>query len=559
MCITAGTRVWRATHFEPRPSFYCFTCKHTYRFSIYAMAESDILSLKNVATALFPLTIEQTKELIIYFGIELKVITDIEATNKGSSCIKHHSIQAWLDRDTEASWEKIVYGLEQIGMKVIARKVAKLHCPHLVAATTPTIDSHQPATVHPPQPINTLAPLTPAMPSHISTIPVIDSVQSHNLPPNTTTPVITSADQSYSPASDHSQPVALPPSHSTSPAHNTTSSHRTPSTQNQPTFWSLENFKTALFNFSSLWHSPQENTTRGSHTNEGGRRSTSQVVPAVRSEQPPRVCQPSPCTFWSLEKVKATILQLEEMFAKLQAKAQVQIAKLESDDQTFFPEFRSQLLLLPVAKRAPHIKFFRENEDDIISSKNTLKIMAILCRYIDYRNYEILFHLITRFCGVPLQENKKKYRLSLETFEMHTTVDIYISAVPDEISEEIENGFSQMVVKINKPSSECTLHEVRKLNEAMTTKSGLESHSVYISGVAKNCVVVAMRFPSSAVGWVLAAMTPDFIHTQHLTPEITMDGKQLTIIQAERQELVCTYTCLSVWGCVANRYRECSK
>ena len=505
MCITAGTRVWRATHFEPRPSFYCFTCKHTYRFSIYVMAESDILSLKNVATALFPLTIEQTKELIIYFGIKLKVITDIEATNKGSSCIKIHAIQAWLDRDTEASWEKIVYGLEQIGMKVIARKVAELHCPHLVAATTPTIDSHQPATVHPPQPINTLAPLTPAMHSHISTIPVIDSVQSHNLPPNTTstTPVITSADQSYSPASDHSQPVALPPSLSTSPAHNTTS--------------------------------------------------TTLTITSNQSLVPSPTCQPSTVIFWSLEKVKATILQLEDQFSDLLLDTEDEISEKECADKRFLKKFRVRKLSLSVAKKCLHVKFFRENEDDIISAKDTRKIIAILCRYIDYRNYEILHHVVSKFCGVPLQENMKKYRLLLETFEMHTTVDIYISAVPDEISEEIENGFSQMVVKINKPSSECTLHEVRKRNEAIITKSGLESHSVYISSVAKNCVVVAMRFPSSVVGWVLAAMTPDFIHTQHLTPEITMDGKQLTIIQTERQELVCIYP-VCVVLCVSLSY-----
>ena len=131
------------------------------------MASSSKLKILDVLNAVDSLNYEQTKDLFIRLGIELKVITDIEATNKGSSCIKHHTIQAWLDRDAEASWEKIVYGLEQIGIKVIARKVAELHCPHLVAATTPTIDSHQPVTVHPPQPIDTLAPLTPAMHSHV--------------------------------------------------------------------------------------------------------------------------------------------------------------------------------------------------------------------------------------------------------------------------------------------------------------------------------------------------------------------------------------------------------
>ena len=467
------------------------------------MASSTKLQLLHVLTAVDSLDYEQTKGLVIRLGVDLKVIKDIETDYKGSSnSRKIHTIQAWLDRDTEASWEKIVYGLEQIGMKVIARKVAELHCPHLVAATTPTIDSHQPVTVHPPQPINILAPLTPAMPSHIATIPVIDSVQSHNLPPNTTSTTPVSADQSYSPASDHSQPVALPPSLSTSSAHNTTS--------------------------------------------------TTLTITTNQSLVPSPTCQPSTVIFWSLEEVKATILQLEDQFSDLLLDTEDEISEKECADKRFLKKFRIRILSLSVAKKCLHVKFFRENEDDIISAKDTRKIIAILCRYIDYRNYEILHHVVSKFCGVPLQENMKKYCLSLETFEMYATVDIYISAVPDEISEEIENGFSEMVVKINKPSSECTLHEVRKLNEATTTKSGLESHSVYISSVAKNCVVVAMRFPSSAVGWVLAAMTPDFIHTQHLT-EITMDGKQLTIIQTERQELVCTYNvhvCLSGLCCV---------
>ena len=458
---------------------------------------SDVLSLKDVNTALFKLTVEQTKELIINFGIELKVISDIESTNKASSSIKHHTIQAWLDRDTEASWEKIVHGLQHIGMKVIARKVAELHCPHLVIAiTTPTIDSDQSAIVHPPQPVtDTLTPLTPppTMLSHIATTPVIDSVQSHNLPSNTTstTPaVISSVDQMLPPASDRSQPIALPTSHSTSPSSNTTSTTLT-ITSNQ-----------------SLAPSPM---TCQSSSNE---------------------------VFWSLEKVKATILQLEDRFFDLISDTEDEISEKECGDKKFLKKFGVRILSLSVAKKSLHVKFFRENEDDIISAKDTRKIIAILCRYIDFRNYEILHHVVCKFCGAPLQENMKQYRLSLETFEMHTTVDIYISAVPDEISKEIEDGFSEMVVKINKPSSVCTLYEVRKLNEAIVTKSSLESHSVYIGSVTKNCVVVAIRFPSSAVGWILAAMTPDFIHTQHLT-EITMDEKQLTIIQREKHVLVC--------------------
>ena len=469
-----------------------------------AMAESSKLSLQHVTTALYPLSIKQMKELVVYFGVELRVISDIETTHKEN--IKMYSIQAWLDQDTEASWEKIVSGLEQIGMNVLARQVATQHCPQSLVPATPASDPHQPATVPTsqptntpappgtssvatsqqpasghtpqpeatPQPTNTPAPPTPATPSPVATTPpVTDCDQSPNQPPHTTssTPA-TVSDQSNPPASDHSQPLALPP----------------PSTS-----------------------------------------TTTTTVARSLTRQP---------SFWALEKVKATILSLEDQFSELISDTENEICEKERSNCKFLQKFRNRILSLPVAKKHLHVRFFRENEDDILSAKDTQKIVAILCRYIDYRNYEILPHIITRFCTAPLRESMQNYRVSLEAFEMHTAVDVYISAVPDEMNEELERGFSQMVLKIDKPASQCTLHEVRKLNEAIITTSGLESHSVYIGSVAKNCVMVSVSFPSSAVGWVLSAMTPNFM-TTHCLSEVALDGQQLTLELGETDELVC--------------------
>ena len=126
----------------------------------------------------------------------------------------------------------------------------------------------------------------------------------------------------------------------------------------------------------------------------------------------------------------------------------------------------------------------------------------------------------------------------LEVFETSTTVDVYISAVPEEMTEDQKKAFSEMVVKIDKPASQCTLHDVRKLNEAIIASSGLSSHAVYIGAVSSKCVVVRFMFPSSVVGWVLAAMTPEFI-TNHQLTEITVDGRQLTVVETQRDDLVC--------------------
>ena len=226
------------------------------------------------------------------------------------------------------------------------------------------------------------------------------------------------------------------------------------------------------------------------------------------------------------------------MFLDLTTDAEEEISQQDGPDKRFLRKFRKFIQFLPIARKPPHDRFFHQYRNEIVAAQNTDALLAILCSYVDYRNYEIMLHIITRFCTVPLLESMQKYRMSLEMFEMHTAVDVYISAVPDEMNKMLERGLSQMVLKIEKPASECTLHEVRKLNETITAEAGLESHSVYISGVAENCVLMKVIFPSSAVGWVLSAMTPNFM-TTHCLSEVTLDGQQLTLELGETEELVC--------------------
>ena len=483
-----------------------------------AMAESNKLSLQHVTTALYPLSIEQMKELVVYFGVELRVISDIETTHKEN--IKMYSIQAWLDQDTEASWEKIVSGLEQIGMNVLARQAATQHCPQSLVSATPSSDPHQPATVptsqptntpappgtssvatsqqpasghtpqpeatlYPPQPTNTPASPTPATPSPVAaTPPVTDCDQSPNQPPHTTPATV--SDQSNP---DHySQALALPPHSTYAP----TNAH--PSIVSPPSIQS---------------------------------RLVVRSVHAVHA--------------------RVTIRKLEWTFSSLVYQTRSAMCRMEREDAEFLDEFRDRLFNLRVAKKVIHVKFFRENEDDIIEAGSIRKVFVILSRYWSYRNYEVLQEIVICFCAAPLQESMEEYCKTLVEFEKTTTVDVYISAMP--LQTEIEVAFSQMVVKINKPASECTLYEIRQLNEALMEGSSLYSHSVYIGSVAENCVVVSVSFPSSAVGWVLSAMTTNFM-TTHCLSEVTLDGQQLTLELGETWKLVCDTKSCVMCSCV---------
>ena len=364
------------------------------------MAASTDLSLEDVARALDSLTIEQTKDLVVHFGVKLNVVTDIIEIQYRNSCPKLHLLQTWLDRDTEASWEKIVGRLKETGMDVLAQRLTTQYCPQLSTDTSSA-----------------------------------DTTKSATAPPT---------------GGDKPLPV------------------------------------------------PQGN----------------------------------------VRIVKATISRLEEMFSDVMSNTRSSMCQKESQDPNFLDKFRDRLLILPVAQKATHVKFFRESEDDILEAKNIRKIFAILSRYWNYRNYEILQKIITSFCDDSLQTRMQEYCTMLEEFERSTPVDIYLEAIS--ASEPLELALTKMAMKIAKSSSECTLYDIRKLKEKIAEEAFLRSHSVYIHDVDVQCVVVVLSFPPSAVGWVLAAMTPAFMTTHHLT-EVTVDGQHLTTIQTERRLLVCVW------------------
>ena len=252
---------------------------------------------------------------------------------------------------------------------------------------------------------------------------------------------------------------------------------------------------------------------------------------------PPSNDRSQPVALNTVSGVKTAILRLETKFSKLTSQTRAHMCARESQDREFIDEFRDHLLLLPVTKKAAHVKFFRENEDDIVEARNIRKLFAILSRYMTFRNYEILREIIAWLDVGLLHQSMQDYSRMLLKFELSTTVDVYISAVPEEVTEEQKKAFSEMVLRINKPASQCTLHDVRKLNEALIASSGVCPHSVYISGLANKCVEVVVGFPSTAVGWMLGAMTPDFM-TRHQLTEVAVDGRQLTVVQGERQQLV---------------------
>ena len=234
--------------------------------------------------------------------------------------------------------------------------------------------------------------------------------------------------------------------------------------------------------------------------------------------------------------VRATIDRLDDTFSEIFSDTRSEMCARESEDPKFLDKFRDRLLGLPVSKKSTHVKFFRHSEDDFVEAKNMRKMFAILNRYCGYNNPEILQHLIKKFCEGTLQLRMINFCKSLETFEIDTTIDVFLLAIS--ACQELTLAFKRMAMKIDKPVTVCTLHEIRKFKEALAETGSLHSYSVYIDSVAESSVILVVRFPESCVGWVLAAMTPDFLQT-HLLSDVTVDGEHLTIEQGDMKRMVC--------------------
>ena len=198
------------------------------------------LTPRDVVNALQTLSDDQTKELFFQLKVPLHTLSNIEKDHKGNMR-KIHYVQAWYDGDEGASWDRIVSGLREIGLKTLAERLATQHGLSVAPAS---VDVNQ---------------------------------SSHQMTPPL---VVPSGPPASGPSSGELFSVATP-------------SSPTPSTD--------------------------------------------------------RVSQ-----------VRDDIDQFDDTFSDLMLEAQSEMCLRESADPSFLTKFRSRLFGLSVAKKATHVKFFRE-------------------------------------------------------------------------------------------------------------------------------------------------------------------------------------------------------
>ena len=426
-------------------------------------------STRDVIKALKDLSIEKTRHLALHLGVPSNALDDIKDEFSGDTR-KEKYVEKWLAVDAEASWEKLVSGLREIGMTVLAGKVESEH--KTMEAPPPTFYTY---TI----PTAVLASI-PQLQQQISALSL-------------------------------SEAAPLPAVASTAAALALANSHF-------PTFYTYTISTAVLASIPQL----QQQISALS-------RSEAAPLPAVASTAAALALANSHFPTVSearVEEVRASIECFEDRFTDLTVDVELDLVEKEDQDRLFFKRFQSYLLALPAAKKGVHVKFFRNSANDIHKSKEVQKLFHILKCYCDYSNYEIIVVVAKKFCTTPVQQRMLTYRDSHVEFEKNTTVNVYLCAISTPPESKIFIGYTKMSMKINKPSNICTLYDIRQLKESIARNASLHSHSMYIEVPEEGSVRVVLRFPEEC-GWSVAGvMTAEFIETHQLT-DVTFDGEDL--------------------------------
>lgn len=232
---------------------------------------------------------------------------------------------------------------------------------------------------------------------------------------------------------------------------------------------------------------------------------------------------------FTAEKVKQRRLELILEFSSLVTKSRVALSKMETDNPVFLEVFRDALLQLPVTlpEKPLHDRFFQEEEaQKIYSAPSINQIFFCLRRYWNYTNYGLLECVVDAFCP-DLTEEVQKYWTALDSFERATTIDVFL--LVSRPSDDVSQKYTTMAAKLNKPASECTLHDVRELKNTIAQESGITSHSIYTEINGCGSVQLTLGIHSAAVVPVVAALTQEFLQRNHLT-DVIIEGRPLHIL-----------------------------
>ena len=195
--------------------------------------------------------------------------------------------------------------------------------------------------------------------------------------------------------------------------------------------------------------------------------------------------------FLSKDEIVSQMDSLENEFESLKDDV------FESVSDTPVSTFKLKLTSLKIKDKEHHMQYVEE----MVEKKDTVLGVCIeLNKYLNFMNYELVQHVLTKFRNAELQTRMDAYRVKIKTFFRQTRICDFIECWPIcEREPPVEKLRHFVQIKSCKDWESCTLEDLDNLKERLATKLLLPEFIFMFEKASSGSLTLTFSIPHSLV------------------------------------------------------------
>ena len=195
--------------------------------------------------------------------------------------------------------------------------------------------------------------------------------------------------------------------------------------------------------------------------------------------------------FLSKDEIVSQMDSLENEFESLKDDV------FESVSDTPVSTFKLKLTSLKIKDKEHHMQYVKE----IVKKEDTVLGVCIeLNNYLNFMNYELVQHVLTKFRNAELQTRMDAYRVKIKTFFSQTRICDFIECWPICEREPPVEALRHFVqIKSCKDWESCTLEDLDNLKERLATKLLLPEFIFKFEKATSGSLTLTLSIPPTLV------------------------------------------------------------
>ena len=219
--------------------------------------------------------------------------------------------------------------------------------------------------------------------------------------------------------------------------------------------------------------------------------------------------------------------RLDVLLADIRSNTHLHLREREEGSPKFLEKFRITIAELPLCEQARYPHLFSESVK-FLNAKNVSEVFHLIRPYTQYPNYELLELVVKKFGNPPLKGEMNGYVLEVKAFEGSTMINEFLAATTGRFN--IPDDFMVVIIKMEKDSSKCSLHDIRVfVKKTLTKQSRSASFTLFFQLAAVNSILVHIGVPRQSLPRLCAAFDEQF-KEEHSIVSVIPEGREFQVL-----------------------------